>query len=240
MTIPRGYVPGKTDFPEITSSTGTISFDNDNLKTTGNITVNNQTLTQGIQITSSSLKSVGVNQDIMLEANSSGYCVIKGGSSPGGILFENGNGTILGRFYSSTGLLSTNFGVATNSIRPVNTNDDITFDSSVAGTGNVIVKSGNYIQFKNLSNTELSRLFPGGLFAHYFNMSVSGSVNTYKYYAIDDIKIVDEDRTFINRADTTANRPSTPVTGQQYFDTTLAKMIVWNGTAWVNFNGTAL
>ena len=29
-------------------------------------------------------------------------------------------------------------------------------------------------------------------------------------------------------------------TGYQYFDTDLDKMIVWNGTTWVNVDGTAL
>lgn len=31
---------------------------------------------------------------------------------------------------------------------------------------------------------------------------------------------------------TTANRPTSPVAGQQYFDTTLSALIYWNGTAW--------
>lgn len=40
MTIPRGYIPGKTDFPVITSASGSISFDNDNLETSGSMTCN--------------------------------------------------------------------------------------------------------------------------------------------------------------------------------------------------------
>ena len=41
---------------------------------------------------------------------------------------------------------------------------------------------------------------------------------------------------------TTANRPSSPATGQLYFDTTIspARVIIFNGTAWVNVDGTAL
>lgn len=41
---------------------------------------------------------------------------------------------------------------------------------------------------------------------------------------------------------TTSNRPSSPVVGQTYFDTSLSpnKMIVYNGTDWVNLDGTAL
>ena len=39
---------------------------------------------------------------------------------------------------------------------------------------------------------------------------------------------------------TTGQRPSSPVTGFTYFDTTLGKMIVWNGSTWTNMDGTAL
>lgn len=43
---------------------------------------------------------------------------------------------------------------------------------------------------------------------------------------------------------TTGERPTSSLAvtdvGFTYFDTTLGKMIVWNGTAWVNMDGTAL
>lgn len=39
---------------------------------------------------------------------------------------------------------------------------------------------------------------------------------------------------------TTANRPTNPTTGQMFFDTTLSKCIVYNGTAWVNVDGSTL
>ena len=42
-----------------------------------------------------------------------------------------------------------------------------------------------------------------------------------------------------DRGDTT-NRPTTANVGDRYFDTTLGKMIVYNGSAWVNVNGTSL
>ena len=42
-----------------------------------------------------------------------------------------------------------------------------------------------------------------------------------------------------DRGDTT-NRPTTANAGDRYFDTTLGKMIVYNGSAWVNVDGTAL
>jgi len=41
-------------------------------------------------------------------------------------------------------------------------------------------------------------------------------------------------------ANTTDKRPIAPFTGQIYFDTTLGKNIVWNGSAWVNVDGTPL
>lgn len=44
----------------------------------------------------------------------------------------------------------------------------------------------------------------------------------------------------IVQANTTANRPGSPAIGQIYFDTNAGKMIVYNGSAWVNMDGTAL
>ena len=38
----------------------------------------------------------------------------------------------------------------------------------------------------------------------------------------------------------TSARPATSAVGQTFFDTTIGKMIVYNGTAWVNMDGTAL
>ena len=39
---------------------------------------------------------------------------------------------------------------------------------------------------------------------------------------------------------TTILRPTVTTAGSVIFDTTLGKCIVWNGSAWVNLNGTAL
>lgn len=41
-------------------------------------------------------------------------------------------------------------------------------------------------------------------------------------------------------AGNTSNRPDSPKQGQTYFDTTLGKMIVYNGSAWVNMDGASL
>ena len=38
----------------------------------------------------------------------------------------------------------------------------------------------------------------------------------------------------------TADRPSSPSVGQAFFDTTLGKAIIYSGSAWINFDGTAL
>lgn len=42
------------------------------------------------------------------------------------------------------------------------------------------------------------------------------------------------------KAGTTAQRPTTTDTGQAYFDTTLGSLIVWDGSDWVNADGTSL
>ena len=39
---------------------------------------------------------------------------------------------------------------------------------------------------------------------------------------------------------TTAQRPHETIEGFEYYDTTLKKKILWNGTTWVNMDGTAL
>ena len=44
----------------------------------------------------------------------------------------------------------------------------------------------------------------------------------------------------MRRVGTTSDRPTNPYKGFTYFDTTDGKMIVWNGSAWVNMDGTAL
>lgn len=46
---------------------------------------------------------------------------------------------------------------------------------------------------------------------------------------------------FEKKIGTTENRPSNPLyEGYEYYDTTLKKKILWNGTAWVNLDGTEL
>jgi hypothetical protein len=40
------------------------------------------------------------------------------------------------------------------------------------------------------------------------------------------------DRIVVNTSGTTASRPASPTTGQLFFDTSLGRLIVWNGSAW--------
>lgn len=47
-------------------------------------------------------------------------------------------------------------------------------------------------------------------------------------------------RRYITLNGTTANRPTSPVTGQRFFDTTLGYPIFWNGSNWVNSSGTTV
>lgn len=51
------------------------------------------------------------------------------------------------------------------------------------------------------------------------------------YILFDYICIVEES------VGITSDRPTTPVQGEKYFDTTLGKPIYWNGTAWVDVTG---
>jgi len=38
----------------------------------------------------------------------------------------------------------------------------------------------------------------------------------------------------------TVDRPADPAVGQAFFDATLGKAIIYNGSSWVNFDGTSL
>ncbi len=51
----------------------------------------------------------------------------------------------------------------------------------------------------------------------------------------DDLSVVN--RKYVNMNGTTAQRPSSPVTGQQYFETTIGRPVFYNGTNWVDGAG---
>lgn len=67
----------------------------------------------------------------------------------------------------------------------------------------------------------------------------------FNVYGITDLgeKEVDETYTkvdFVERIGTTENRPLILYKGCEYYDTTLKKKILWDGTAWVNLDGSLL
>ena len=86
----------------------------------------------------------------------------------------------------------------------------------------------NNIQFKPNSIV----LFNGGGFN-------SDRVTCNHYYGVVNNKFV---MTGLNTKGDTNSRPvlSTDDEGYEYYDTTLKKKILWNGTAWVNIDGTEL
>lgn len=83
-----------------------------------------------------------------------------------------------------------------------------------------------------------------------FNQTVISIVQQYlKGSAFTDRKLADTptdslsvvNRKFVTQNGSTSARPTAPVTGQQYFDLTLAsgngKPVYWNGTHWVDATG---
>lgn len=53
----------------------------------------------------------------------------------------------------------------------------------------------------------------------------------------DSLQVVN--RRFVTLNGTTANRPTSSILGQRYFDTTLGYPVYWNGSTWVRYDGTA-
>lgn len=72
-----------------------------------------------------------------------------------------------------------------------------------------------------------------------FDISFNKTFEDIRIYYIDnktpEIKLIK-----IEDSGTTNDRPNIKEEGRTYYDTDLKKMILWNGTAWVNMDGTAL
>ena len=51
----------------------------------------------------------------------------------------------------------------------------------------------------------------------------------------DNLSIVN--RRYVTLNGTTANRPTSSVTGQRYFDTTVGRPVYWSGSTWVDGAG---
>lgn len=72
-----------------------------------------------------------------------------------------------------------------------------------------------------------------------------GGVRDYLIYNYSTNKVVNDGSDIANISGSTSQRPKSSdgiyiYAGFMYFDTTLNKMIVWNGSAWTNLDGTAL
>lgn len=77
------------------------------------------------------------------------------------------------------------------------------------------------------------------------NGTIVGSGNTIVDGIFENIKVVGAFKDFGNlfsHKGPTANRPAVDISinGFEYYDTTLKKKILWNGTSWVNMDGTPL
>lgn len=54
----------------------------------------------------------------------------------------------------------------------------------------------------------------------------------------DDLMLVN--RRYVTRNGTTANRPTTSILGESYYDTTIGKPIWWNGSVWKDAAGNSV
>lgn len=59
-------------------------------------------------------------------------------------------------------------------------------------------------------------------------------------YDDDNNEIIYELEQKLNKTGTTEDRPERPSIGFIYKDTTLDKLIIWEGTKWINLDGTEL
>lgn len=102
--------------------------------------------------------------------------------------------------------------------------------------------NGNQINIGVLNATEITQ-YSGGYIQLGYNASIGA-----KRLTVEDttgrIKYSSDGQnwSYLQEVSTgnTANRPTTTKVGFMYFDTQLSKYICWNGTAWVNLDGTAL
>lgn len=106
-------------------------------------------------------------------------------------------------------------------------NDQAKFSSLNTSLG--ITYSGNAVS----GNTTTDRIADLENDSHTHNNKVILDATTASYTTEEKNTIAT-----VNQAGTTASRPSGAATGQQYFDTDLGIPIWYNGTSWVNSNGT--
>lgn len=105
-----------------------------------------------------------------------------------------------------------------------------------------LIKTSKYFQlgvafssFANLTNKYKLNL--NGLCVIQINYQNRNILITYDD---DNNEIIYELNQKLNKTGTTEDRPKRPSIGFIYKDTTLNKLIVWDGNAWVNLDGTEL
>jgi hypothetical protein len=190
MSIPRGFIPAKTqnNYTELTAG---------NIKISENV-----------------VKSVNTNGNITLEPNGTGKTRISNQldlvrADQNGIHLMNQYGMGSGRLYLAglkirlTEMSKYNYLEIDNGggiTLASKENSDIILEAH--GTGNVNVTSGN--------------------------LKINGIIRLTSAGGV------------IVEANSSSNRPASPLTGQIYFDTDIGKMIVYNGSTWVNMDGTSL
>lgn len=119
-------------------------------------------------------------------------------------------------------------------------------------TGDQINISGNRIV---LDTSDYAVIIAGHSNVRYVDNIIQGRSNTYPIRIYDNLstftlKTLDRVRidaiTYSNgynnstiTANSTANRPLNPKQGEQYFDTSLGRVITWTGTAWLEGSGQA-
>jgi len=120
---------------------------------------------------------------------------------------------------------------------------DVFFDeNSLENLGQVESQSFRVISGSNSTYWDIGRSILGGGSDLEF-VYVTDSENDAIAYALNSSGIPTEDTDLITKGYVDANgdtgdRPSSPSTGQQYFDTTLNLPIWYNGSSWVDATGT--
>lgn len=113
-----------------------------------------------------------------------------------------------------------------NYISPAGNTSAFSYGSAVYGfqTGSNVAEHSIYVRDPNVKK---------------IGIAVKGTLTKCQIYSIKYTAMVFLPAK-INDYGTTAQRPTYKIPGQEYFDTDLGKMIVWNGTDWVNVDGSAL
>lgn len=160
----------------------------------------------------------------------------------------NGINVCDNRYSASDFSASTNIIIANNSI--LNCGYGIQSENTfkvplIIGRGivkNVIVRNNIISKTDDSYTYAYAALNQGGSGTTKENVYFTNNIIYTSSNVADETKVINSAGYYTlitDRGDTT-NRPTTANAGDQYFDTTLGKVIVYNGTAWVNVDGTSL